>query len=202
MYAARLEALWASKSPKATADGKIEDFDAAPSERPKWPLPLSFFFSPRAAFHLPGVPALRSAKALSSGLQPRKRGLRPAVTEGDRKMMQLEKMNISFFRRVLTLSTPRGRGFPWEAAPLSIDKPIFPVWGCMKGPQPLHIFAPASAYAGPGFRFANNVCEPPAAQSAAFDFSPRAAFHLPGVPPAERMFRSPRYASRVRSANL
>ena len=52
----------------------------------------------------------------------------------------------------------------------------------MKGPQPLHIFAPASAYAGPGFRFANNVCEPPAAQSAAFDFSPRAAFHLPGVP--------------------
>ena len=61
MYAARLEALWASKSPKATADGKIEDFDAAPSERPKWPLLLSFFFSPRAAFHLPGVPALRSA---------------------------------------------------------------------------------------------------------------------------------------------
>ena len=84
MYAARLEALWASKSPKATADGKIEDFDAAPSERPKWPLPLSFFFSPRAAFHLPGVPALRSAKALSSDLQPRKRGLRPAVTEGDK----------------------------------------------------------------------------------------------------------------------
>ena len=40
--------------------------------------------SPRAAFHLPGVPALRSAKALSSGLQPRKRGLRPAVTEGDK----------------------------------------------------------------------------------------------------------------------
>ena len=39
----------------------------------------------------------------------------------------------------------------------------------MKGPQPLHIFAPASAYAGPGFRFANNVCEPPAAQSAAFE---------------------------------
>ena len=61
MYAARLEALWASKSPKATADGKIEDFDAAPSERPKWPLPISFSFSPRAAFHLPGVPALRSA---------------------------------------------------------------------------------------------------------------------------------------------
>ena len=30
----------------------------------------------------------------------------PAVTEGDRKMMQLEKMKISFFRRVLTLSTP------------------------------------------------------------------------------------------------
>ena len=84
MYAARLEALWASKSPKATADGKIEDFDAAPSERPKWPLLLSFFFSPRAAFHLPGVPALRSAKALSSDLQPRKRGLRPAVTEGDK----------------------------------------------------------------------------------------------------------------------
>ena len=52
--------------------------------RPKWPLPLSFSFSPRAAFHLPGVPALRSAKALSSGLQPRKRGLRPAVTEGDK----------------------------------------------------------------------------------------------------------------------
>ena len=39
----------------------------------------------------------------------------------------------------------------------------------MKGPQPLHIFAPASACAGPGFRFANNVCEPPAAQSAAFE---------------------------------
>ena len=26
----------------ADRDGKIEDFDAAPSERPKWPLPLSF----------------------------------------------------------------------------------------------------------------------------------------------------------------
>ena len=69
----------------ADRDGKIGDFDAAPLERPKWPLPLSFFFSPRAAFHLPGVPALRSAKALSSGLQPRKRGLRPAVTEGDKR---------------------------------------------------------------------------------------------------------------------
>ena len=44
----------------------------------------AFDFSPRAAFHLPGVPALRSAKALSSNLQPRKRGLRPAVTEGDK----------------------------------------------------------------------------------------------------------------------
>ena len=42
MYAARLEALWASKSASPTADGKIEDFDAAPSERPRWPLPLSF----------------------------------------------------------------------------------------------------------------------------------------------------------------
>ena len=61
MYAARLEALWASKSASPTADGKIEDFDAAPSERPRRPLPLSFSFSPRAAFHLPGVPALRSA---------------------------------------------------------------------------------------------------------------------------------------------
>ena len=67
-------------------DGK-QDFFIIPvrrEERPKWPLPLSFFFSPRAAFHLPGVPALRSAKVLSSGLQPRKRGLRPAVTEGDK----------------------------------------------------------------------------------------------------------------------
>ena len=44
----------------------------------------AFDFSPRAAFHLPGVPALRSAKVLSSGLQPRKSGLRPAVTEGDK----------------------------------------------------------------------------------------------------------------------
>ncbi len=42
VYAARLEALWASKSASPTADGKIEDFDAALSERPKWPLPLSF----------------------------------------------------------------------------------------------------------------------------------------------------------------
>ena len=39
----------------------------------------------------------------------------------------------------------------------------------MKGPGPLHIFAPASAFARPGFRFANSVCEPPAAQSAAFE---------------------------------
>ena len=45
----------------ADRDGKIRDFDAAPLERPRWPLPLSCFFSPRAAFHLPGVPALRSA---------------------------------------------------------------------------------------------------------------------------------------------
>ena len=33
-----------------------------------------------------------------ANLQPRKRGLRPAVTGGDRKMMWLEKMKISFFR--------------------------------------------------------------------------------------------------------
>ena len=76
----------------ADRDGKIEDFDAAPLERPKWPLPLSFFFSPRAAFHLPGVPALRSAKALSSGLQPRKRGLRPAVTEGEKEGRALARL--------------------------------------------------------------------------------------------------------------
>ena len=83
--------------------------------------------------------------------------------------MQLEKMKLSFFRRVLTLSTPRIPGGNCPPGIQTIDKPIFPVWGCMKGPQPLHIFAPASAYAGPGFRFANNVCEPPAAHSAAFE---------------------------------
>ena len=27
----------------------------------------------------------------------------------------------------------------------TIDKPIFPVWGCMKGPQPLHIQSAAAA---------------------------------------------------------
>ena len=59
MYAARLEALWASKSPKATADGKIEDFDAAPSERPRWPFPLSFSFSPQPRLRRVGVPVLR-----------------------------------------------------------------------------------------------------------------------------------------------
>ena len=48
----------------------------------------------------------------------------------------------------------------------------------MKGPGPLYIFAPASAYAGPGFRFANVVCEPPAAQSAAFEIR-RAGFAGP-----------------------
>ena len=83
--------------------------------------------------------------------------------------MQLEKMKLSFFRWVLTLSTPRIPGGNCPSGIQTIDKPIFPVWGCMKGPQPLHIFAPASAYAGPGFRFANNVCEPPAAHSAAFE---------------------------------
>ena len=106
VYAARLEALWASKSASPTADGKIEDFDAAPLERPKWPLLISFSFSPPTS----ASPGWGSGSAEpfgpSSNLQPRKRGLRPAVTEGDRKMMQLEKMNISFFRRVLTLSTP------------------------------------------------------------------------------------------------
>ena len=66
--------------------------------------------------------------------------------------------------------------------PQTIDKPIFPVWGCMKGPQPLHIFAPASAFAGPGFRFANNVCEPPAAQSAAFEIR-RTGFAVQGWKP-------------------
>ena len=48
--------------------------------------------SPRAAFHLPGVPALRSAKALSSDLQPRKRGLRPAVTEGEKEGRALARL--------------------------------------------------------------------------------------------------------------
>ena len=55
----RLEALWASKSASPTADGKIEDFDAAPSERPKWPLPLSFSFSPQPRLRRAGVPVLR-----------------------------------------------------------------------------------------------------------------------------------------------
>ena len=85
----------------ADRDGKIEDFDAAPSERPKWPLPISFFFSPRAAFHLPGVPALRSAKALSSGLQPRKRGLRPAVTEGDKGGRALARLATANYEGAL-----------------------------------------------------------------------------------------------------
>ena len=43
---------------------------------------------------------------------------------------------------------------------------------------------PNLGFAGLGFRFCGAlwaVLEPPAAQSAAFDFSPRAAFHLPGV---------------------
>ena len=39
----------------------------------------------RASNLEPAKPALRSAQALSSGLQPRKRGLRPAVTEGDKR---------------------------------------------------------------------------------------------------------------------
>ena len=56
---------------------------------------IIFLLAP-ATFHLLGVPALWSAKALSSDLQPRKRGLQPAVTEGDRKMMQLRKMEDSF----------------------------------------------------------------------------------------------------------
>ena len=59
VYAARLEALWASKSASPTADGKIEDFDAAPSERPRWPLPLSFSFSPQPRLRRAGVPVLR-----------------------------------------------------------------------------------------------------------------------------------------------
>ena len=68
----------------------------------------------------------------------------------------------------------------------------------MKGPQPLHIFAPASAYAGLGFRFANVVCEPPAAQSAAFEIrrtgfagsrngpSGRFLYHFPAVTKGDR----------------
>ena len=43
----------------ADRDGKIEDFDAAPLERPKWPLPLSFSFSPQPRLRRAGVPVLR-----------------------------------------------------------------------------------------------------------------------------------------------
>ena len=68
----------------------------------------------------------------------------------------------------------------------------------MKGPGPLYIFAPASAYAGPGFRFANNVCEPPAAHSAAFEIRSggmyaarsgpggRFVYHFPAVTEGDR----------------
>ena len=45
--------------------------------------------------------------AARSGPSGRFRYHFPAVAKGDRKMMQLEKMKNSFFRRVLTLSTPR-----------------------------------------------------------------------------------------------
>ena len=67
----------------------------------------------------------------------------------------------------------------------AVKKPNSLLWGCMKGPRPLHIFAPASAYAEPGFRFANNVCEPPAAQSAAFEIR-RAGFAGPRSGPSGR----------------
>ena len=43
----------------ADRDGKIRDFDAAPLERPKWPLPLSFSFSPQPRLRRAGVPVLR-----------------------------------------------------------------------------------------------------------------------------------------------
>ncbi len=64
----------------------------------------------------------------------------------------------------------------------TVKKPSLVLWGCMKGPRPLHIFALASAYAGPGFRFANNVCEPPAAHSAAFEIR-RTGFAVQGWKP-------------------
>ena len=71
----RLEALWASKSPKATATAKSE------------------ILTPRRR----------------SGPGGRFRYHFLAAAKGSKKMMQLEKMKNSFFRRVLTLSTPRGR---------------------------------------------------------------------------------------------
>ena len=67
----------------------------------------------------------------------------------------------------------------------TVKKPSLVLWGCMKGPGPLYIFAPASAYAGPGFRFANVVCEPPAAQSAAFEIR-RVGFAGPRSGPSGR----------------
>ena len=76
VYAARLEALWASKSASPTADGKIEDFDAAPSERPRWPLPLSFFFSPQPRLRRVGVPVLRGPLGRPRTSSRAKRGLR------------------------------------------------------------------------------------------------------------------------------
>ena len=44
-----------------------------------------------------------------------------------------------------SLSSPQ-----WGAQ--SIDKPIFPVWGCMKGPQPLHIQSAAAACTQQGWK--------------------------------------------------
>ena len=53
------------------------------------------------------------------------------------------------------------------APPRALTNLPFSFGGWMKELEPLYLFAPA--FAGPGFRFANNVCEPPAAQSAAFE---------------------------------
>ena len=53
----------------------------------------------------------------------------------------------------------------------------------MKELEPLYLFAPA--FAGPGVRFANNVCEPSAAQNAAFKIR-RAGFAGPRSSPGGR----------------
>ena len=96
MYAARLEALWASKSASPTADGKIEDFDAAPSERPRWPLPLSFSFSPQPRLRRAGVPVLRGPLGrprTSSRVNAASDRPSPKVTKEGRALARLATAN-------------------------------------------------------------------------------------------------------------
>ena len=93
---------------------------------------------------------------------------------------------------------PKTKASRPQSGRLRLSKTQFGTLGMHEGTGVPSYLRPGLGFARPGFRFANNVCEPPAAQSAAFEIrrtgfagsrsgpSGRFLYHFPAVTEGDR----------------